>query len=130
MSQVETGQSSRPVIRSVSGRKKVLKAAAAGASLRRRATPARAKSNASFFKTGRGEYGYGDRFLGVNVPDLRAVGREFAELPMPETLILLKSRWHEERLLALLILGRAYARGTRPTQDRIAREYLRHRRYI
>ena len=75
------------------------------------ASPNRASVNASFFKTGPGEYGEGDRFLGVNVPALRKIAREFQDVPLRTVATLLSSRWHEERLLALLILVRQYQQG-------------------
>lgn len=83
-----------------------------------------------FFKTGPGEYGEGDRFLGVTVPTLRALAREHQDLPLKQITILLKSPWHEERVLALLILVRQYARGTLDQRQRIYRAYLAHTRHI
>ena len=80
--------------------------------IRAKATPGRAKTNAWFFKCGPREYGEGDRFLGVCVPDLRKLARAFAGLPHEATLQLLASPWHEERLLALLILVAAFDAGT------------------
>src|SRR4029453_19407746 len=75
------------------------------------ADPERAKASQWFFKTGPGQYGEGDRFLGFNVPALRTLVSEYAALPLRATASLLKSPWHEERLLALLILVRQYERG-------------------
>ena len=72
--------------------------------LQKLATPARAAGVAKFFKTGKGEYGEGDHFIGVTVPDQRRVARHFSALPLDETDKLLTSRVHEERLTALLIL--------------------------
>src|SRR6185312_1114175 len=62
------------------------------------ANPADAAFLQGFFKTGRGQYGEGDRFLGIRVPVLRAVSREFRELSLEDTTQLLGSRWHEARL--------------------------------
>ena len=104
------------------------------AAIRRRlnaaASPARASVSASFFKTGPGEYGEGDRFLGVNVPTLRKLSSEFGQLSLRTLATLLSSRWHEERLLSLLILVRQYQRGEEAHRDVIHRFYLRNTRFI
>ena len=81
------------------------------AALRALQDPARALSSACFFKTGKGQYGEGDSFLGVTVPAQRAVARAHRGLPLPEIEALLASAMHEDRLTALLILVDAYARG-------------------
>ncbi len=73
-------------------------------SLRNRGTPSRADSSAWFFKTARGQYGYGDKFIGVNVPDQRKVAKMFKDLSLSEIDKLLESPIHECRLTALIIL--------------------------
>jgi len=73
----------------------------ARAALRRLASPARAKVSQGFFKTGKGEYGEGDVFLGVTVPQIRELARAYKELSLAECLKLLRRGKHEERLLAL-----------------------------
>ena len=83
-----------------------------------------------FFKTGPGEYGEGDRFLGIRVPVLRKLAREYAALSLADISDLLRSPVHEERLLALLLLVRAYARADSASRDAIYRLYLSHTRYI
>ena len=57
-----------------------------------------------FFKTGPGQYGEGDRFLGVMVPYSRAIAKANKAMPLEEVQLLLESSWHEARLCALLIL--------------------------
>jgi 3-methyladenine DNA glycosylase AlkD len=94
------------------------------------ASPERATVSQRFFKTGPGEYGAGDRFLGIAVPVLRQLARQNSGLPLSEVLSLLRSRWHEERLLALFIMTRQYAHGTTEQRKTIYREYLRHTAYI
>lgn len=64
----------------------------------------RAKNFARFFKTGSGQYGEGDQFLGLSMPEIRSVVKHFPELSFSDIKILLKSVWHEERMAGLLIL--------------------------
>ncbi|WP_426625612.1 DNA alkylation repair protein [Leifsonia sp. McL0607] len=84
-----------------------------------------------FFKTGPGEYGEGDVFIGVRVPQTRAVAKRFAGLPLTEVRVLLDSPAHEHRLAGLVILNAAFARasGVRNRDDelrgRLADFYLR-----
>jgi 3-methyladenine DNA glycosylase AlkD len=100
------------------------------AEIRALADPVRAIGVARFFKTGPGQYGEGDRFLGIRVPDLRRVARTYRDLPSDEALRLLSSAWHEERLVALIILVAAHERGTRAERQRIHRAYLANTAYV
>jgi 3-methyladenine DNA glycosylase AlkD len=93
-------------------------------------TEERAKVSQRFFKTGPGGYGEGDIFIGVTVPALRQLAREYQEITLTEVIRLLRSMIHEERLLALLILCRAYGRGDRHTRKRIYELYLANIRYV
>jgi 3-methyladenine DNA glycosylase AlkD len=83
-----------------------------------------------FFKTGRGEYGEGDLFLGIRVPEVRKLAKRCQGLPLREVLQLLKSRFHEERLLALLILAGAYPRADEPAKRTIYEIYLNNMKSI
>jgi hypothetical protein len=76
--------------------------------------PADAEFLQRFFKTGPGEYGAGDRFLGIRVPVIRKLAREFRELPLEDVVRLLHEPWHEARLLAVILLADAYELATRP----------------
>ena len=98
--------------------------------IRKVSTRARAKVSQRFFKTGPGEYGEGDRFLGTTVPDLRRLSVTYEALPLGDLSSLLKSPWHEERLLALLILVRQYERGDHAARNAIYKLYLGHTRYV
>jgi 3-methyladenine DNA glycosylase AlkD len=95
--------------------------------LRDFASEERAAISRGFFKTGAGQYGEGDLFLGVRVPDLRKVVREFRSLALDELLPLLHSKWHEERLLAVVILTEQYKRGDR---DAIYALYLANTKFV
>jgi 3-methyladenine DNA glycosylase AlkD len=83
-----------------------------------------------FFKTGPGQYGEGDRFLGIKVPDLRAVAGEHADASHSCIADLLRSRVHEERLVALLMLVSKYSRGDESERERVFRFYLESARYV
>lgn len=98
--------------------------------LRSLANPAHARTAQWFFKTGPGEYGEGDKFLGIRVPILRGLVREYAALDRAFVTTLLHSRWHEERLLAVLLLVRQYDRGTPVERTAIFRQYVRSLRHI
>lgn len=97
-------------------------------SLRRYSAPNRAEIVARFFKTGPGEYGEGDQFLGVTVPQSRSVAKEFWNLSLKDTKLLLKSPWHEDRLVGLMILVEKY-RAAQSDKERanFVKFYLAHR---
>ncbi len=83
-----------------------------------------------FFKTGPGEYGAGDRFRGLRVPVLRGLARKYQDLSRAEAERLLQSAFHEDRLLALLILIRQYYRGDQAARDQLHHFYLEHTRLV
>lgn len=83
-----------------------------------------------FFKTGPGEYGAGDRFLGIMVPQTRALVGRASELPVERLRELLRSSYHEERLLALLTLVRQFERGNDVEKKRVFHEYCRNLRWV
>ena len=92
--------------------------------------PAIAASSQRFFKSGPGEYGEGDRFLGIRVPVLRRLARMHRSLPLDQVVEHLRSVWHEERLLALLILVEQDRRGSAESRERIHSTYLGHTRFV
>lgn len=100
------------------------------AMLRRYADPDRATVCARFFKTGKGQYGYGDRFLGVRVPDCRSIARQFTGLPFSEVEKLLNNQFHEARLCALLMLVHMYETGSDCVQAGVVDFYLSHTLHI
>lgn len=98
--------------------------------LRSRANPARTRLLARYFKTGPKEYGAGDRFIGITVPQTRAIACRYRDLPADDIAALLSSPVHEERLCALLMLVDRYERGDDATKDRVYRFYLKNTRRI
>jgi 3-methyladenine DNA glycosylase AlkD len=94
------------------------------------ANPADAKFLQGFFKTGPGQYGEGDKFLGLRVPALRRLARNYAELSRDDVLRMLASPWHEERLLALVIMVDAYESGDAAERRLVHADYLANTRYI
>jgi 3-methyladenine DNA glycosylase AlkD len=93
--------------------------------LRASANPSDAAFLRRFFKTGPGQYAEGDKFLGIRLPELRRIAREFRGLPLEDVETLLADPWHEARLLALLLLVDAFERGTARERETIYRFYLR-----
>jgi 3-methyladenine DNA glycosylase AlkD len=83
-----------------------------------------------FFKTGPGDYGEGDRFRGLRVPVLRKVAGKYRHLPLAAAESLLQSAFHEDRLLALLILIQRYYPGDAALQGEIHRLYLENSDYV
>lgn len=98
--------------------------------LRQQADSAKAKVLKRFFKMRPGEYGEGDIFLGVTVPKTRNIAKEFQHLSLKDAASLLRSKLHEERLAALLILILKYNKAQAPGKEKIYRLYLKHTRYI
>jgi 3-methyladenine DNA glycosylase AlkD len=83
-----------------------------------------------FFKTGKGQYGEGDRFLGIRVPVLREVARKHRERSIEDVSLLLKSPFHEERLLSLLMFVDMFKRGNAADQKAVYTRYLHHTGFI
>lgn len=94
------------------------------------ASPEVAQTSTRFFKTGPGQYGEGDIFIGIRVPVLRKVAREYRDLPLSELEILVQSPIHEQRLLALLILVQRIARGEQAERKRVYDFYTRHMDHV
>ncbi len=94
------------------------------------ADPDVAEHSQRFFKTGRGEYGEGDKFLGIRVPVIRKLLKEYQEISVDETLILLESEYHEERLFAVLMLVRMFSDGDEKKKEHIYEIYLRNTKRV
>ncbi len=99
--------------------------------LSRLSDPVRAKFCTRFFKTGPGEYAEGDIFLGITVPSLRKLAKKyFSLLKISQITNLLHSKFHEERLLALILMCKHFAKGDASTQEKIYKLYLKNTKYI
>jgi 3-methyladenine DNA glycosylase AlkD len=92
--------------------------------------PEKAKTLSGFFKTGKGQYGAGDVFLGIPVPEQRKVATRYHALPLPDLQALLSSPIHEHRLTALLILVAQYGRADASGKDALFRFYLNNTAHI
>lgn len=84
-----------------------------------------AMSSQRFFKTGKGEYGEGDVFIGVRAPDARKVCRQFKNLPLNEVKELLESKIHEHRIAAVIILANRYKSADELEKQQIYDLYMK-----
>jgi len=91
------------------------------------ADPERARNLAWYFKTGKGQYGYGDRFIGLTVPTLRRIAHRYVHLPLTDVAKLLASSIHEHRSAALEILVAQYKREK---SKAIFDFYLKHTKFV
>jgi 3-methyladenine DNA glycosylase AlkD len=98
--------------------------------LRDHAKPGKAEILSRFFKTGKGQYGEGDLFLGVMVPEQRKIAKKYPDCSLDELRKLLFSRIHEERLVSLLILITKYKTADEKQKKRIVDFYLSQRKQI
>jgi len=91
------------------------------------ADPERARNLAWFFKTGKGQYGHGDRFIGLTVPTVRRIAHRYVSLPLTDVETLLASPIHEHRFAALEIL---VAQHERERSKAIFDFYLTHTKFV
>ena len=94
--------------------------------LKTAANPALAKNLSGFFKTGKGQYGEGDIFLGIYVPNQRLIAKKYLDLSLEDLAFLLKSKIHEQRLGALFILTAQLNKNDIKTQEKIYKFYLKN----
>lgn len=115
---------------SVSDRDVSVTAATAMVRLHALASEEAAVVSRRYFKTGEGEYGAGDTFIGVRTPQIRALIREMAAMPLTEVKKLLASKVHEARMLALLVMVRQYERGDLVQRERLFELYRDRMRHV
>ena len=94
------------------------------------ANPEIAEHSQRFFKTAEGEYGFGDKFLGIRVPVIRQAVKKFETTPLSVAEKLLKSEYHEVRLYALLLLVFRFSKSSVDEQDEIYHLYLSNTQYV
>ena len=100
------------------------------ADLQKLENPQKAKILSRFFKTGKGEYGEGDIFLGITVPQTRSIAKKYTNLNLKDLEKLLSSKIHEHRLIALLILIENYRKDSIEHKNSIFNFYLKNTKFI
>ena len=93
-------------------------------------TKKRAEASAWFFKTGKGEYGEGDVFLGITVPEQRKIAKKYFNLSLNNLKILISSKIHEYRLISLFILINKYKKSDNKDKKKIFNFYLKNTKCI
>lgn len=94
------------------------------------ADPVKAEHSKRFFKSGPGEYGEGDKFLGIKVPEQRKIAKRYKDLPLKELTKLLRSKWHEGRLTACYITVLQYKMGTEEHKEALFQMYINNTEYV
>ena len=89
-----------------------------------------AKHSLRFFKTGKGEYGYGDIFLGVRAPEIRSIAKKHIDISIADMKNLIKSKYHEERFLGLIILVNKYSKSNNEIRNQLYKIYVSSFKYI
>ena len=98
--------------------------------IKKHSNPDKAKFLQRFFKTGKGQYAEGDIFLGIVVPVQRQIAKKYKDLSFYELEKLITSRFHEERLIALLILVERFKKADENEKEIIVKFYLNNRKGI
>lgn len=98
--------------------------------LQSKASPEKAEIYQRFFKTGKGEYGEGDIFIGLTVPEQRTIAKKYSNLSLPKIQQLLKSKIHEHRLVAVLILVDKFKKSNESNKENIFNFYLKNTGHI
>ncbi len=90
----------------------------------------RAKASAWYFKTGKSQYGEGDKFMGISCPEMRNIAKKYVNISLKEVEHLLKSKWHEQHQIGLFILTYKYKKTNQKTKEEIVDFYLKNTKYI
>ena len=94
------------------------------------ANPEIAEYSQRFFKTGKGEYGFGDKFLGIRVPIIRKAVKKYKDISLETAEKILKSEYHEIRMFALLFFVLRFSKADNKEQIKIYNLYLQRIKYI
>jgi len=94
------------------------------------ANPKKAGTHQRFFKTGKGEYGEGDIFIGLSMPNLRNICKKYTDLSIKDLEELLQSKIHEHRMSALIILNKKFEKADIKDKEKIYKIYMRNYNYI
>ncbi len=98
--------------------------------LKKLSDPQKAEILSRFFKTGKGDYGEGDMFLGIKVPDQRKIAKRYLDLELEKIHELIRSKIHEYRLTSLLILVEKYKKSDEITKKKIFDFYLKNTKNV
>ncbi len=104
--------------------------AAIRSELRALGNPAIAEHSQRFFKTGKGQYGEGDKFLGIRMPVIRNQVRVHRQAKLQTIIRIMQSKWHEERLFAVLSLADRFSRGDDDEKETIFDAYVENLQYV
>lgn len=118
------------MLKEIGRRKQINKAKKVQKAIRAKANETRAKNLSWFFKTGKGEYGEGDKFVGLITAQVAEVIKEFQDLSLPEIKKLLQSQWHEDRSVALGVLKKQFEKTDDKEKTKIAKFYLANKSRI
>ena len=97
--------------------------------IKNRASEEKAQTSRRFFKTGKGQYGEGDEFLGLTVPDCRDIAKKFINVELKDVKKHLESKYHEERLVAFLILVEQFKKADSNGKEKIYAFYIDNKEY-
>lgn len=98
--------------------------------LKQIANPNRAKHESRYFKTGKGEYGEGDIFLGIDTLNKRKLAKKYSQLSLKDIKYLISSKFHDYRFVALVILINKYQKGDERKRKQIFNFYLKNIKYV
>ncbi|MFH1505895.1 MAG: DNA alkylation repair protein [archaeon] len=98
--------------------------------MKKLASPEKAKAYQWFFKTGKGQYGEGDQFIGLTMPEIRVFAKKYLDLSLKDTVTLLHSKIHEHRMTALVILTMKFEKADEKGKKEIYDFYLKNTEYI